>query len=133
MRRVIQPLVALLVAGALIVACGAETNEETADVDNRSEPDRAEPDALAMAAAVGDVDLTEDEARLVAVEAEWLCRAQRYSFSDPAEMMVARDELLAGNGVTAEQYNAFSLELANRLDLREAVLAEFAVECLMSD
>ena len=48
-------------------------------------------------------------------------------------MTAARDDLLAANDVTAEQYAAFVSELADRLELREAVLAEFATSCLGSE
>ncbi len=135
------PLVVALVAVALVAgSCGNGTGTDTFPVadttqvaDDQPEGDGAQTDALAMAAEVGDIDLSEDEARLVAVEAGWLCRAQRFSFGDPGEMTAARDELLAAKGVTADQYAAFTSELANRLELRKAVLAEFAAECLQKD
>ncbi len=141
MRRVPEPLIAALIACSLIVgSCGSGPDDDTTAVDDtttettdESVPDGVQTDALAMAAEVGDIDLSEDEARLVAVEAGWLCRAQRFSFGDPGEMTAARDELLAAKGVTADQYAAFTSELANRLELRKAVLAEFAAECLQKD
>jgi hypothetical protein len=138
---------AALIAGSLVlVSCGTGTDDDvgardeaavpidtTAGEGDQPETARAQPDALAMAAEVGDIDLSEGDALLVAVEAAWLCRAQRFSFSDPSEMTVARDELLAANGVTPDQYATFTSELANRLELRKAVLAEFAAECLQKD
>jgi hypothetical protein len=138
---------AALIAGSFILgSCGTESGNAVSAVDDAAVPtdqtagetdqlesDRAQPDALAMAAEVGNIDLSEDDARLVAVEAAWLCRAQRFSFGDPSEMTAARNELLAANGVTAEQYAAFTSELADRLELRKAVLAEFAAECLQKD
>ena len=141
MRRFQQPLIAALIACSLVVgSCGTESDNNASPVDDvtagerdQSEAGGGQPDALAMAAEVGDIDLSEDEARLVAVEAEWLCRAQRFSFGNPNEMTTARDELLATNGVTAEQYTDFQSQLANRRELREAVLAEFAAVCLKSD
>ncbi len=147
MRSVREPLVTALIAGSFLLgSCGTESGNAVSAVDDaavptdqtageaeKTETEGAQADALAMAAEVGDIDLSEDDARLVAVEAAWLCRAQRFSFGDPSEMTAARDELLAANGVTAEQYAAFTSELADRLELRKAVLAEFTAECLQKD
>lgn len=141
MRRIQQPLIATLIACFLVLAsCGTGSDNDaspfgdtTSGERDQSEAGGGQPDALAMAAEIGEIDLSQDEARLVGLEAEWLCRAQRFSFGDPSEMTTARDELLATNGVTAEQYTDFQSQLTNRRELREAVLAEFAAVCLNSE
>ena len=63
-------------AGDKAVDEASATTDATAGDSGQSEADGGQQDALAMAADIGDIDLTEEEARLVVVEAAWLCRAQ---------------------------------------------------------
>ncbi|MEE9415266.1 MAG: hypothetical protein V3V01_08275 [Acidimicrobiales bacterium] len=77
---------------------------------------------------VGDID--EEALTLVDLEAEWMCDAIRFSFDNPGDVVEARAAKLAANGLTLEEYRAFEAELAQSLELREAVFVRFSEVCL---
>jgi hypothetical protein len=66
---------------------------------------------------------------LVALEAQWLCDVQRRSFTELADLEVARSSLLANSGVSVDDYEAFHDRLAANTDLRLAVLQTFQSNC----
>lgn len=66
---------------------------------------------------------------LVAIEARWMCDVQRFAFSDLPAMNDALDERLAFSHQTRTDYDAFKVEMEDRIDLRERVLAEYDAYC----
>ena len=75
-----------------------------------------------------DPDL-EGEALLVAIEARWMCDIQRFAFPDLAAMNEALEERLSPHGLGRAEYDSFKMEIEDRIELRELVLAEYESYC----
>lgn len=83
-----------------------------------------------MAEAIEVVELADEALTLVDLEAQWMCDAVRFSYDQPGDVIEARDIKLAANGLSIAEYEEFEAELANSLELREAVFVRFSEVCL---
>ncbi|MGI9608529.1 MAG: hypothetical protein ACR2P0_20530 [Acidimicrobiales bacterium] len=89
------------------------------------------PSALAMASEE-DFDyssFTEAELELIEAEATWMCDAQRVSSAEPDAIERLRSAVLDDAEITPAQYDTFRADLGERLELRQAVFAQFLSIC----
>ena len=70
-----------------------------------------------------------DAELMVPFEARWQCDVQRSVYEDLDNLTGTFDERLAGNGLTAETYRDFKDALADDVELRTRVLAEYENYC----
>ena len=110
MRRIWRILTVVL----LVASCGT---------------DNTEPDALALVSDDALAPLDDVERVLVDLEATWMCDAQRTSSTSDDVVDESRARAIAEAGLSDAEYDAFRAELADRADLREAVLARFIEVC----
>jgi hypothetical protein len=66
---------------------------------------------------------------MVSFEARWMCDVQRSVYEDIDDLTTGFDERLSGNGLTPEVYRDFKEALADDLELRNRVLAEYQAFC----
>lgn len=140
--RILRALAALLAIALLAGACAgdpgtapdptaapAAISTDTTGVAPPVDDGGDDPSNIDALPALPAVALDAEDAELVAVEAQWLCDIQRRSFTDLADLEVARASLLANSGVSDDRYEAFQARLETSTDLRLAVLAAFQGTC----
>lgn len=83
---------------------------------------------LAVVATTG-CARTFDPDLMVSLEARWMCDVQRSTYDELSDINDTFDERLAGNGLTADTYRNFKDALADDIELRNRVLAEYRTYC----
>ena len=114
-------LAAFVVVGALAGACA---DSEVADTSPAVEESSSDGSVERSVSAADDAPV------LVAVAAEWQCDLQRFAFDSLSDLDELLAETLAARGVSAEEYEAFQLELESDRELREEVLSVYEADCL---
>ena len=119
-----HPLTSMVALGFLLLAAcaGIEQSTNPTTTVARAVPTSTTSSGLQLSAEQvprPDIDgnLTGQEL-LVAIEARWMCDVQRFAFSDLDSMNEALTQRLAPHGVSRPDYNAFKVDLEDRIDLR---------------
>ena len=66
---------------------------------------------------------------LVSLAAEWQCDRQRFAFDSLDELDAMLAEVLAGAGVTAEEFASFEAQLSDDDELRAEVREAYGATC----